>query len=268
MRRGLVKSNAVPEALLRDFFTLCPEMLFIAGMDGKLQGWGDALADVLGPAITPGIALEKIVHADDGQVLATALARLQQSAGPVQFELRLRGLRGAYVRLSCRARRSPEGDAIFGSFRRVTAPGDCPRILDLQERLLEALASHMDVCIWAVDSGGTFFFHDGKGLARAGLKPGQWLGMNIFELYGENEGAANVRRALAGEVVHAFAKADGVEWENWMVPVRSADGTIEAVMGFTLDVSEARRTADELRDRLRQIEKQQEVILNLATTVM
>jgi rsbT co-antagonist protein RsbR len=120
--------------------------------------------------------------------------------------------------------------------------------------------------VWAVDRQGVFTHHEGKGLAAAGLKAGQWLGRNIFELYGSAEGAMDgIQRALKGELTHWVNEAHGIYWETWVVPMRDEHGEVASVLGLSLDVSETKRAHDRLRE---EIERQAAAIRALSTPII
>ncbi|UQA54580.1 PAS domain-containing protein [Polyangium aurulentum] len=134
-------------------------------------------------------------------------------------------------------------------------------------RLLRVLLDHLDIIVWAIDEKGVYTFHDGRGIDKAGLGRGQYIGKNTFELYGEAL-SVNTRRALAGTVGHDLSEVHEMTWENWHIPVHDEDGTVSGVMGMSLDVTDAHRVKAELEARLALIERQQEVIRNLETPVI
>ncbi|WP_437746990.1 PAS domain-containing protein [Sorangium sp. So ce1504] len=254
--------------LLHTFFASCPEMLFIAGIDGDVLHSSGALRRALGAGIADGNSLTALVHAEDRADFAAAWIRLKEQTEPVQVDVRLMDAQGAYRRLTCNASRAPEGGTIHGSLRQADADGRRgPAEPSLKERLLDGLADSLEVVIWAIDTEGTIIYHDGKGLDAAGLARGELLGKNLIELYPERE-RASLRAAIAGTMAHDHTTAHGVHWESWAVPVRNRRDEVDAVLGFSLDVTAVKRAQEELRARLTQIEKQQEVIRNLSTPII
>lgn len=133
------------------------------------------------------------------------------------------------------------------------------------ELLLHSILDNVPLVLWRIDREGDFTLHEGRGLASAGLTKGQFLGKNLFELYGED---VDVRRALAGEFVHNQANAHGVSWESWIVALRDAQGAVDGAIGVTLDSSEARRTEMELRAQLELVERQRQVIQQMGTPIL
>src|SRR5262249_26347165 len=114
---------------------------------------------------------------------------------------------------------------------------------------------------------GIISHHAGKALETIGLRQGQFLGLNLFELY-PPEALAPTRRAVAGESAHAIVEAHGGFRENWHVPIRDAQGAVTEVIGLTLDVSDAKRAEKALTDKLALIERQQQVINALSAPII
>ncbi|WP_438021902.1 PAS domain S-box protein [Sorangium sp. So ce233] len=137
-----------------------------------------------------------------------------------------------------------------------------------KELILRTVTQTLPIVIWAIDREGIFTFHEGKGVESAGLQQGHLIGKNVFEVYASNDGNADLRRALAGEAIHAVASSHGVSWENWEIPIRDERGEVYGVVGFTLDISQAKNTEQELRSKLELIERQQQVIRDLSTPII
>ncbi|WP_437317043.1 PAS domain-containing protein [Sorangium sp. So ce385] len=250
---------------LQAFFASCPDMLFVAGRDGSLQQVSGALRRALGPAAAPGATLASLVDEADREPLAAAWSRLQQSAEPLRLALRFRDARGAEQALTCSATQSPDGDAIYGSLQSAPAP-EASR--SLKERILDQVVAHLPIALWAVDREGRFGYQEGRALEKLGLTPHQCDGVSLFEAQEGSELAGEVKRALAGEPIHTCDEVQGAHWDSWVVPLRGGGGEIEGAVGVALDISPAKSAEEELRSRLRQIEKQQEVIRNLSTPII
>ncbi|WP_437806495.1 STAS domain-containing protein [Sorangium sp. So ce1078] len=163
-----------------------------------------------------------------------------------------------------------EANGSLGSLDDFVARGDgvhdeLARLRD-RDRILGALINALPIAVWAVDADGTYTYHDGRGLEAAGHVPGQHVGKNIFELYGDLAGG--VERALAGEAVHGMAETHGCLWESWMVPLSESAGHVRSVIGFSLDVTEGKRAQQALQMKLDVIEAQQRVIRELAAPII
>ncbi|WP_438039519.1 STAS domain-containing protein [Sorangium sp. So ce128] len=270
--------NVTSDALFAEFFARCPELLFVASAAGGLLHESDALREVIGPASEGGATLAELAHPEDRAALLAAWAKLEQTGEPVSFRVRLRDARGAYRPLSCNAKRSPDRSAVFGSLRPISEIDDKElATLRSKARILDSIAEHVDnMILWAIDMDGVCFYHHGKGLANVGLKPGQLVGANWFHIYanqpettGVNISVDDMRQWFDGAVRAFRTDAFGVYWDNWITPLQDErGGPVCGVLGLAFDISESKRTEQELRAQLQQIEAQQKVIRDLSTPII
>ncbi|WP_437636479.1 PAS domain S-box protein [Sorangium sp. So ce854] len=249
-----------------DFFLHCPELVFIADEGGALLRTSRALTRAMSPEVLDGGArpgLGALVHPEDRRSFDEAWGRLRAAAEPMDLVLRLKAADGSFRCFQCAARWVPEKGEAVGSLRDVEE-----RIKsEIQLKLLRAINDHLPVCLWAIDRQGVFVLHDGKGLQSAGLKPGQFIGLNMFELY-PPEGTAELRKALDGKMSYFVNEIEGVHWEAWYLPILNDRGEVTHVAGVTLDITPAKRTEQELRAKLDLIERQRQVIRSLSTPII
>jgi rsbT co-antagonist protein RsbR len=157
----------------------------------------------------------------------------------------------------------PEREEIYGTLR----PTSRSLQQELQLRILQALNDNLPISLWAIDAQGVFVYHEGKGLEAAGLRPGQYVGHSLFDLY-PKENTTATREALAGKSSHTTANTEGRHWEAWLLPVRNERGEVVYVTGVSLDVTEAKRAEQEVRSKLDLVEMQQQVIRMLSTPIL
>ncbi|WP_437589370.1 PAS domain-containing protein [Sorangium sp. So ce1000] len=270
--------ESAPSALLGELFARSPDLLFIASPEGALLHGSGALREALGPGVEGGAPLADIAHPDDRAALSAALSAVLQGDAPVSFSVRLRDGRGAYRPMSCSVSRSSDRGAVFGSLRDAPAAAAATPMTDeelntlrLKARILDGIAEHVDpLTIWALDRDGIYVYHDGKAVAKAGLKPGQYLGCSVYDLYATSpEAADDMRKWYDGQVRRGRGEAHGADWDTWLVPLRSEPGgRVDGVLGISLDVSESRLVEKELRIQLDQIAAQQRVIRDLSTPII
>jgi rsbT co-antagonist protein RsbR len=140
---------------------------------------------------------------------------------------------------------------------------------DRAKVLLNAITENLELIVWEIDREGVFTYHSGKGLEVVGLKEGEFIGKNVFEIYANHVGQEPVRRALTkGERSHFMDETHGTCWETWLVPVRNDQGEMRGVVGITVNVTVARRAQTELLARLDLIERQKEAIQALSIPII
>jgi len=109
------------------------------------------------------------------------------------------------------------------------------------ESLLSFAVDHAPIAIWSADAEGRITLSEGAGLASLGVKSGQLVGQNIFELYQGNPSIVDaIRRGLAGESFWYVAEANGAVYDTWLRPMVDAAGQVVGVTGLSNDVTAIR----------------------------
>jgi rsbT co-antagonist protein RsbR len=142
------------------------------------------------------------------------------------------------------------------------------RMQFIESTALHAILDNLTIVVWVVDAAGMYVYHEGRGLARVGLRPGQMVGVSVFDVFKGLPALEVLRRGLAGEAAHYPAPTADAEWDNWQVPIFDDAGEVTALVGITLDVTELKRTAQELQAKLDLIDRQQRAIRELSTPII
>jgi len=117
----------------------------------------------------------------------------------------------------------------------------------LQEttRLLTGILRNMSVVVFRFDRDGVLTESLGHGLRRINMKPGQAVGMSVFDLYPRHR--REFERVLGGRKVsfEAEGAVDGKKWcfSTHMFPDPDHPG---CAIGFALDVTEQRQAQEDM----------------------
>ncbi len=258
------------------FFATCPEMLFVANADGQIESRSAALSRRFG---ADELTLTALASPTALAGLSSFLDRLAADGEPGEHCFEAADGAGA---LRCRARRAADG-SLHGALHAATESADpsaaaassaaaeldeAERLqIRVERRLLRAVMDNLEIALWAISPEGKFVYHDGKALASAGMKPGQLLGLNVFELYGESS-AQQIRDAVNGQQGFNSNAQHDVHWDNWYIPLTREDGAVDYVAGISLDVTEAKTTEAEIKRKLETIRQQQRAIQELSTPLI
>lgn len=189
-----------------------------------------------------------------------------------QVELALPLILGPASNLIWTLIRSGDGQTIFATAVEPNEKNDGRIITNKfakENNLLQQIVDNMPVVLWATDAKGIFTLSDGAALATLGLKPGQVVGMDAFQLYaGEPAIIAAIRRAMAGEFSCEISPGSGFTWESRYIPVKRPDGTVEGVVGFSIDATDRIRAEEELKQKVALVEQQESAIRTLSTPIM
>ena len=118
------------------------------------------------------------------------------------------------------------------------------------ERRLRTVLGSAPIVLWALDPEGRFTLSEGKGLDSLGLKPGQVVGLSVFDVYKGHEGIlSDTRRTLAGEsLTTTWEEVEGLVFEARYAPLEDEEGRNIGAIGVAIDVTERKRAEEALRE--------------------
>ena len=222
----------------------------------KMAAWGRSEADMLGLPLTKLFAANEEAMSRWRRCLAGERVRGEGTYGSTYW-LQL------YYPL-----RDPDG-AIVGA---AMVAFDVTRDLQTarQATLLRELVNNVPTNVYALDPDGVCQISEGGLLYRAGLKPGEGVGVNLLEVYGPavpglSEG---VQAAFRGEsTVIEFPIGDRL-YSQAILPRRDSSGGNAGAYCIAADITEQRRNEDLMREHMRVIQDQKEAITRLSSPII
>jgi PAS domain S-box-containing protein len=119
-----------------------------------------------------------------------------------------------------------------------------------QERLMRVVNS-VPIVLWEIDKNGIFTISEGLGLKILGLKPGQVVGLSIYDVYKDfPDLIASVESGLAGETEFDTLYIGEKAFETNYIPRFDNKNSVIGLIGISFDVSERIR-AEELLSKER-----------------
>ena len=111
----------------------------------------------------------------------------------------------------------------------------------IEERLRFA-CNHAPIAFWMSDANGVITMSEGAGLASLGVKSGELVGKNVFDLYGDHPTIPGyIRRALAGDSFWYTVQVGEAVYDTWLTPVRDTSGKLSGFTAVSNDVSHVRK---------------------------
>ncbi|MCY1058966.1 STAS domain-containing protein [Nannocystis sp. SCPEA4] len=139
-----------------------------------------------------------------------------------------------------------------------------------QAQLLRELVNNVPTNVFAVDLRGVCEVSEGGLLGEIGLRPGQNVGLNVFEAYGDaipDLGEA-MEAAFRGESrAIEFSFGDQL-YSQATLPRRDAQGNSAGAFCISTNITERRRDEELLRSQMRIIQDQKEAILRLSSPII
>jgi len=96
--------------------------------------------------------------------------------------------------------------------------------------------------VFGLDNTGICTHSTGPALTHLGLRPGELVGTNLFDLYREDPiNVTALRRVLEGETFSLEREFQGRLLSTYFEPVRDLDGSVTGALGVTTDITEQQR---------------------------
>lgn len=239
------------------------EDLEVAAWNGEAERiFGYSAGEAVGRPLT-----ETILSGPDGEAFRRAL---RQAGAPLRCTHACKDGR----KVVCEWRHAPVLDDGGEPTRLLCLGHDVTEQVAAAERLkesdviLRAIIGTLETAVTRMDRDGIVTFHDGKTLAALGMKPGQLVGVNVWEPPPQPMDMEPLRRGMRGELMHSRVEVFDTAWETWIIPLRDERGELDGAVSFTLDATEAKVREDELKSRIELIERQQKVIRDLSTPII
>ncbi|MEM9998321.1 MAG: response regulator [Bacteroidota bacterium] len=126
--------------------------------------------------------------------------------------------------------------------RDVTEQVKMQESLEQTQRRLRTVLDNLPMTLFATDKAGTFTLSEGYALKTLGLKPGESVGSNIFDIYADNEIVTDaIERTLSGEPTQFTADIGPNAFEVYATPVYDGEkdgaGSVDGLIAVSLDVT-------------------------------
>lgn len=127
-------------------------------------------------------------------------------------------------------------------------------LLKSLERTFGFVIQNAPIILFAVDHRGTFTVSEGKGLESLGLKPGEVVGMSVYDIYKDDpEIISYISRAIAGEEIGTILRVKGGPGKGRVfsvryIPVKNSDGSFAEVNGIAFDITNMIKAEEALRE--------------------
>ncbi len=113
---------------------------------------------------------------------------------------------------------------------------------------LKAIYNTLPVIICSLDKKGIFTLSEGKELDTLGLKPGQVVGMSVFDLYKDHPEFLNgIKTGLNGRYCEVEADLNGAVYHIVLTPSFDKMNIVIGLNGIAVNITEKRKTEEEIR---------------------
>jgi len=117
------------------------------------------------------------------------------------------------------------------------------------EKRFRAIVTNSIPIIFMFDLDGIIQLSEGNMLANIGLKPGEIVGMDVFELYKDYPKVIKALKIpLSGEIFSGVLEFGEQFFDVFYSPNRNSAGSVIGVIGMALDITERKMTEEDLQE--------------------
>jgi PAS domain S-box-containing protein len=281
--RHLVAEKARVQAIL----DALPDLLFEVGLDGRIQSYHSHSGDLLAapPDAFLGKSFTDVIPPDAAEICLAAHREALANGVSIgkQYGLELAG-NMHYFELSVARKEvdpamlEPGQEAgLVVLVRDITQRKQTEQSLHASEQRLRTILDSIDACIYLKDLDGRYLFANRAVLDLWQVAADEVVGFKDEKFFSP-ETAANIQQkdqqvidagtAIRSEEINTVsATGKTVIFQSTKLPLRHDNGSIYALCGISIDITETRRAAEELvrhRDHLEELVKSRTLELNLA----
>jgi PAS domain S-box-containing protein len=245
------------EAYFRAIADLVPDLLWRNDVTGNTDWYNQRWLDYTGQTLeeAQGYGWLEAIHPDDR---AQSLANFQNAIDErrlLRQEHRIKGTDGNYRWFLVRVHPVFDGDGQiiqwFGAASDIHAQRLALHALRESEKRLRATIENLPGgAAFIVDRDLRYLLAEGEALSIAGFKPEDLVNKTIFEALPPELTAkyeALYRKALAGESFEFEHNAHDRTYISRGTPLRSPSGEVYAVLAISYDITDRKRTEEQLR---------------------
>ena len=136
---------------------------------------------------------------------------------------------------------------IAGTTRDITDRKHAEEALQESEGLLKTVVANLHGIVFSVDKDGIFLLSEGRSLSSLGLKPGQVVGLSVFDVYKDvPEIIAGMKTALSGKTWSGISRVQDIFFDTFVAPIFDSSQKVAGAVGIATNITERKRAELEL----------------------
>ena len=184
---------------------------------------------------------------------------------PFTFQYRYELESGAYIWLESIAINLFENPTINGvlmSSRDISGRIIAEEARRQSEKNLRTVVNNANVLIFILDKNGVILLSEGKALELFKFKPGQIVGLSIFEIFEDDSKAiSDMELAFQGYEIKSTFTIQSYIFESIYSPYYDHSGTVSGVVAIASDVTERIRNEEEREQLIEELQFSRETII-------
>lgn len=140
--------------------------------------------------------------------------------------------------------------------RDITERKKVEEAIKVSEERFRSVVTNTPVVTFAIDSNGIFTLSEGLGLVHLGLKPGQVVGMSVYEVYKDYPLVCEcVKKALNGEVVRIDITIGNLIFDALFSPLFDEKQNTNGLIGVATDITQRKWAEETLKAKTEELDR-------------
>ncbi|MEG3897602.1 MULTISPECIES: PAS domain S-box protein [unclassified Microcoleus] len=192
------------------------------------------------------------IHPNDRERFQKIIEEAIASRQPYEIDYRIYRFNGEmrYLIGWGQVLQNQQGEVVklFGAAIDITDRKQAELALQVSQESLSTVINNAPVVLFGIDCNGIFTLSEGKGLQALGIKPGEVVGLSVYELYKDSpQIIESINLVLAGEPRTWPAELNGHVLESRATPILDEKGEVAGLIAVSIDITERARVEEALR---------------------
>ncbi len=261
--KRIIKSDNATHKMF-NFFQQPLALMLVCDLDGTIKEANETWTALLGYPVREiiGKQITDYIHPVDLEISISRFTQLLNGADSTVSIIRMKNSNGSHRWIHWSSKMDVEMGEVYGYGIDISEQKKIESELKESTKRFETVVHNSTPIIVLYDTNGIIQLSEGRSLVSVGLKPGEEIGISLYDLYADKPVILDgTSRSLKGETIAYNVTVRNVEFEVHQSPAFDHEGTLIGGMAMAIDISKRLEVESEKSMLLSVIKQAAETIL-------